>query len=146
MTALTRFLLDSANNGVYAAPASATALKQAAAECGLAWFDLDLTDVAGKAAFLGRCQTAFRLPPSFGDNWDALADSLEDLAWERARGYIVFCHNGKVLARDAPEVLDLALDILVAAATYWKSQRKPFFALLDAETRGTRKLKRWLKS
>jgi hypothetical protein len=146
MTDLARFVLDSGNNGVYAAPASATALKQAAAECGLAWFDLDLTEVAGKAAFLVRCQTAFRLPRSFGYNWDALADSLRDLSWERARGYIVFCHNGKVLARDAAQVLDVAIEILVTAATYWQSQRKPFFALLDADTRGARKLKRWLDS
>lgn len=146
MTELARFLLDSTNNGVYAAPASATVLKQAAAECGLAWFDLDLTGVAEKAAFLVRCRTAFSLPPSFGYNWDALADCLEDLSWEPARGYITFCHNGKAFARDVAEVFDVALDILVTAATYWQVKHKPFFALLDAETRGGRTLKRWLGS
>lgn len=143
MTELARFLLESTNNGVYAAPASPAVLKQAAAACGLAWFDLDLTDVAGKAAFLDRCRTAFRLPPSFGYNWDALADCFQDLSWEPACGYLTFCRNGQAFARDAAEAFDVALDILATAATYWQAQRKPFFVLLDAETRGTHTVKRW---
>ena len=51
MKDLAKFLLDSVNSGVYAAPASIAALKQAAVACGLAWFEVDLTGVAGKAAF-----------------------------------------------------------------------------------------------
>jgi RNAse (barnase) inhibitor barstar len=141
MKDLAQFLLDSVNSGVYAAPASIAALKQAAVACGLAWFEVDLTGVAGKAAFFTRCQTAFGLPPSFGHNWDALADCLADLSWQPARGYVAMCRNGKAFARDAAEESEVALDILAAAATYWQAKGKVFMALLDAETRGGRKLK-----
>ena len=141
MKDLAQFLVDSVNSGVYSAPASITPLKQAALACGLAWFEVDLTGVSGKAAFLARCQTAFGLPPSFGHNWDALADSLADLSWQPARGYVAWCRNGKAFARDAAEESEVALDILAAAATYWQAKGKVFMVLLDAKTRAGRKLK-----
>ena len=141
MKDLPRFLLDSANSGVYAAPAGVQALKPGAVACGLAWFELDLTGVIDKATFLSRCQTVFSLPATFGHNWDALADYLEDLSWQRARGYIVFGSHGSEFARGAPHDCVTALEILSAAATYWLAQNKTFIALLDADTRGSRKVK-----
>lgn len=141
MKELSSFLLDSANSGVYAAPAPAAEFKQAAVASGLAWLELDLANAADKAAFLARCQLAFRLPPSFGYNWDALADCLEDLSWQPARGYIVYCCNGGEFARRSSADFAIALDILAAAALYWLAQDKMFMVLLDADTRGSRRLK-----
>ena len=136
-----KFLLDSANSGVYAAPASLTALRQAAAATGLAWFELDLAGVADKAAFLSRCQAAFKLPRSFGHNWDALADCLGDLSWRPARGYVVHCRNGEAFAHATPAEFAALLEILAGAATYWQAQDKMFTVLLDAKTRGGHKPK-----
>ena len=145
MTDPARFLLDAAHSGahsgLYAAPASVAVLRQGARASGLAWFELDLAGVAGKAAFFARCQIVFGLPPSFGHNWDALADCLEDLAWQPARGYGVFISNGRVFARQSPADLDAALEIFAAAATYWMVKGRLFMALLDVETRGSRALK-----
>lgn len=140
MKDLAGFLLDSANSGVYAAPVSLVALRQDAKACGLAWFDLDLAGVIDKATFLSRCQTVLRLPPTFGHNWDALADCLQDLSWQPARGYVVVCGHGKAFARCAPQDFAIALDICTAAAAYWRTQGKIFIVLLDAQTRGNRKL------
>ena len=125
--------LDSAHSGVYAAPATTRVLEQQAAACGLEWLELDLTGVADKAGLLARCQRLFKLPPSFGHNWDALADSLQDLSWLPARGYVVSCRNGGELARRSPEDFSTALAILAATASYWRSKGKPFIVLLDAE-------------
>jgi hypothetical protein len=135
------FLLDSANSGVYAASTPVTALRQEAVARGLAWFDLDLQGVTDKLELLGRCQTALGLPPSFGHNWDALADCLGDFSWQPARGYVVHCRNGDAFAHAAPAEFATWLEILAGAATYWQMQDKMFVALLDAKTRGGRKLK-----
>ena len=134
MSPLARFTLDGANSGVYAAPAAPGMLEQQAVESGLAWLDFGLAGVASKADFLARSQTVFRLPPTFGHNWDALADCLEDLAWLPARGYVVSIHNGAGFARRAPRDFATALEILGAAASYWKANRALFAVFLDAET------------
>ena len=141
MRDLATFLLDAANSGVYAAPAAVTALRKRADACGLAWMELDLAGVADKGTFLARCQAAFNLPASFGHNWDALADCFEDLSWQPARGYVVLCRDGAEFARRAPQDHALGLEILAAAATYWVASEKPFFVLLDAQTRAKRRLK-----
>lgn len=135
------FLLDSANSGVYAASTPVAALRREAVARGLAWFDLDLQGVAGKSELLGRCQTVLGFPPSFGHNWDALADCLGDFSWQPARGYVLHCRNGDALARAAPAEFATWLEILAGAATYWQMQDRMFAALLDAKTRGGRKLK-----
>lgn len=141
MKDIARFLLDAAHSGVYAAPAAPDALRPGARASGLAWFDLDLAGVAGKAGLLARCQTVFSLPPSFGHNWDALADYLEDLSWRPARGYVVLITNGQEMARESSADLAAALEIFTAAATYWLVKDKLFMVLLDAGTRAARPVK-----
>ena len=141
MKDLARILLDSANCGVYAAPKSTGAVRQGTVACGLAWFELDLAGVVDKAAFLTRCQVVFGFPASFGHNWDALADCLEDLSWRPARGYVAFCRHGREFARRSPGEFAVALEILAAAATYWLKKDKTFIVLLDAATRGGGRLK-----
>jgi Barstar (barnase inhibitor) len=136
-----RFPLDPAHSGVYAVPAPAAALRQGASASGLAWFDLDLAGVAAKAGLLARCHRVFGLPPSFGHNWDALTDCLEDFSWQPARGYVVYVSNGGEIARRSPQDFDAALEIFAAAATYWMVKGKLFVVLLDDATRGERVFK-----
>ena len=128
----------SARSGIYAAPESSASLRRSAHASGLAWFDLDLAGVDTKAALLVRCQTVFGLPPGFGHNWDALADSLGDFSWQPARGYIVAVTHGATLAQHAAPEFAAALEIFAAAATYWASQGRVFIVLLDGPTRGGR--------
>ncbi len=142
MKNFTRFLSDSDNCGVYAAPSSTAVLERAAAASGLAWFELDLDGVGDKPAFLARCQAVLGLPATFGNNWDALADCLQDLSWRPARGYVVCCRNGEEFARRSPQDFSTALALLADAAVYWRAQGKLFVALVDAQTRGHRKFKR----
>lgn len=141
MKDLPRFLLDAANSGVYGAPGPVASFAQGARASGLACFDLDLADVTGKAAFLARCQMVFGLPPSFGQNWDALADCLEDFSWRPARGYVVLVTNGTAFAKHAAHDFDTALEILGAAATYWLAKGRPFVVVLDAATCAGRAVK-----
>ena len=141
MKAPAAFPFAPAQSGVYAAPAAPAALHAAARAAGIAWFELDLTDVRTKPELLALCQKAFGLPPAFGHNWDALADNLGDLSWRPAPGYVVLVRHGGAFARSSPEDFATALEILAAAATYWAGKRRVFLALLDDDTRGARGFK-----
>ena len=141
MKAPAAFPFAPAQSGVYAAPAAPAALHAVARAAGIAWFELDLTDVRTKPELLALCQKAFGLPPAFGHNWDALADSIADFSWRPAPGYVVLVRHGGAFARSSPEDFATALEILAAAATYWASKRKVFLALLDDDTRGAREFR-----
>ena len=141
MKAPAAFPFAPAQSGVYATPAAPAALRASASAAGIAWFELDLKDVRAKPELLALCQKAFGLPPAFGHNWDALADSVEDFSWRPAPGYVVLVRHGGAFARNSPENFATVLEILAAAATYWASRHKVFLALLDDDTRGTREFK-----
>jgi hypothetical protein len=132
------FPTAAAQSGLYATPTDIAEVKLTAQAAGFAWFDLDLAKADSKQALLARCQQVFDLPPSFGENWDALADSLEDLSWHSARGYVVAVRNGGTLADRAPDDLAVALEILANAATYWSTHDKAFIVMIDGSTRGAR--------
>ncbi len=141
MKAPAPFPFAPAQSGVYAAPAATASLHAAARAAGFAWFELDLQEVRTKPELLALCQQVFGLPPAFGHNWDALADSIADFSWRPAPGYVVLVRHGGALARNSPENFATALEILAAAATYWASKRKVFLALLDDDTRGAREFR-----
>jgi hypothetical protein len=133
-------LLSRARTGIYAAPAATMALREDALTHGYAWFDLDLAQVTGKEVLFDVCQKIFALPSSFGRNWDALADSLHDLSWHAAHGFVIMCSNGGKFARQAPADFALLMEVLASACEFWGTQGPPFLVLLDARTRGDRKI------
>lgn len=135
------FPLAAAQSGVYAAPTDLARLKLSAQGAGLVWFELDLAGVAAKSELLACCQKIFGLPPTFGHNWDALADSLEDFSWQPARGYVIVLRHGGTFARHSPQEFVTALEIFTDASTYWAAKHKLFLALLDKDTRGARALR-----
>ncbi len=140
MKAPANFSLTAAQSGVYAAPTDLAQLKLIAQSAGLLWFELDLAGVAAKSQLLACCEKVFSLPPTFGHNWDALADGLEDLSWQPARGYVVVLRHGGTFARSSPQEFATALEIFANASTYWAAKHKLFLALLDEDTRGARAL------
>jgi hypothetical protein len=89
MTASPTRALTLAQTGVHRAPSSLAALREAAAAARWSWVDVELGAVKGKAALLKAFAAAFAFPATFGGNWDALADCLQDLSWRRDRGYLV---------------------------------------------------------
>ncbi len=140
MKAPNNFPLTPAHSGVYAAPVEVARLKLSAQGGGLVWFELDLAGVSTKSQLLVSCQKVFSLPPTFGHNWDALADSLEDFAGQPARGCVVELRHGGTFAGSSPHEFAIALEILASACVYWAAKHKIFLALLDKDTRGARTL------
>lgn len=144
MTTQAAFPLTAAQSGVYAAPAAPAALAEleaAARAAGLTWFELDLAGVRDQGALMARCRQVFGLPSSFGNNWDALADSLGDFSWAPAHGYVVVLRNGGAFARHSPHEFATVLAILASTAMYWAGKQKVFAALMDDDTRRALNLK-----
>jgi RNAse (barnase) inhibitor barstar len=118
-------------NGVYfVGDADLARLAGAATRAELAACRIDLAGCNDKAGLLQHLAKALSLPADFGDNWDALADSLRDLAWLPADGHVLlFKHVDELQHADAQN-FDVLLGILDDAATFAQDADRPFFAFL----------------
>lgn len=134
-------IIRSGRSGVYAAPQLTGPLRAAAARAGLTWFDLDLTGVADRDAFLRRCAVVFSLPGYFGRNWDALHECLLDVAGRGEPGAIVHWRHGAEFARHAPDAVTTAFEVLKGAAAYWGSGRRTFLVVVDRDSARGRALR-----
>ncbi|HEY9130380.1 MAG TPA: barstar family protein [Dyella sp.] len=122
-------LNDAASNGVFfVTQDDIAALDRAAQSTSLRTLSIDLHDCTDKASLLRHLDDALHFPAGFGGNWDALSDSLRDLSWLRAKGYLLLIVHAETL-RDADEAeFDIFLDILDEAAESWHAASVPFFA------------------
>lgn len=91
---------------------------------------IDLRDCLDKATLLQRFQKALRFPDWFGDNWDALADSLGDLSWWPAPGYLLLIEQAGAWQAQASEDAQTLIDLLNDVAQDWAETGTPFWALL----------------
>lgn len=98
---------------------------------GVAYFAIDLNGVRDKGGFLDACAAALRFPEPFGHNWDAFADSVQDLSWQPARGYVMHLQHTSGFAGTAPQDYATAMEILAYASEYWKGRGTPFIVLVD---------------
>lgn len=113
-------------SGVYDVDAhDFAALTRQARQAELALCRVDLAGCTDKAGLLRRLAFALRLPPDFGDNWDALADCLRDPAWRPAWGHVFVFENPEGLPAHDAAILRGVLD---DAATFAIEHDRPFFA------------------
>lgn len=118
-------------NGVYACPADTVRLRAGFATGDDLWRIVDLTAArpGDKAQMLAAFAGALEFPAGFGHNWDAFADSLQDLAWLEWRRLVIEVRGAdRALAGEAGAA---ALDILREAATYWALRGRVFLVLAD---------------
>lgn len=83
-------------------------------------------DKAGALELLGE---ALQFPDWVGDNWDALADSLNDLSWLPANGYLLLLEHGSAWRARAAADFEVLLGILNETAVAWAGQDTAFWAL-----------------
>lgn len=79
--------------------------------------DLDTRLRWDKKGFLAACRRSFGFPQWFGMNWDALADSLSDVAVPPGAGVLVPWRGWGPMARMYPADFAVATDILVEWVT-----------------------------
>ena len=98
------------------------------AEHGLFVARTSLRGCTGKEELLRRLQASLTLPADFGDNWDALSDSVRDLGWLPGEGFLLLFDHADDLRDASEEDFDTLLDILDEAAEEWQEDERPFFA------------------
>ena len=124
-------LHDTELAGVHAWRGDAHALAAAAAAAKLKLRAADLSAVGSKAELLAVLAKGLGLPDHFGNNWDALADCIEDDDWLGRTGCVI------AVTRSAPyrkaHAADWATieDIFAEAADYWRERHKPFWVFVD---------------
>lgn len=124
-------LADASQGGAYFVDANdGDSLAEAAALLDFAVLRIDLAGCTGKDRVLERFARALRFPDWFGGNFDALADSLGDLSWLPADGYLLLIEHSDAWRRADDENFATLLDILNEAAVAWGDQGVPFWALM----------------
>jgi RNAse (barnase) inhibitor barstar len=116
---------DASRSGVYRATADPVVL-EVAGEAGLEVVAVSLATARDKDSLMKTLAEALGFPKWFGANWDALEDSLSDLSWRDAPGWVLVLRDFDALSRDDLGVL---LEVLRSAAQFWAGRGRPFFAV-----------------
>lgn len=106
------------------------ALVEAANALDFAVATANLETADDKAGLLAEIAAALEFPAGFGGNWDALADSLGDLSWLPAPGYVLVLDHSTDLRESAPGDFATLLEILDEAAHAHADAGVPFWAVL----------------
>lgn len=117
--------------GMYRIPADANAatIQRLAEERGWRFFHVDGAAVEDKRSFIRTAGDAMQFPSYSGQNWDAFEESLRDLAWAPAAGYLVLFDEPDQFAQRDPAQWSVARAILQDAIAFWQEQGKPVAVL-----------------
>jgi hypothetical protein len=124
-------LHDLEMSGVHAWSGDTHSLATATASAKLRYFAADLRGVDSKAALLAAVAKGLKLPEHFGNNWDALADSLEDGDWVGRNGCVIALTHAGAYRRAHGVDWTTFEDILAEAADYWRERHKPFWTFVS---------------
>ena len=124
-------LLNSRRSGVYRAPQKLGSLRTALVQDDSAWLEADLAQARTKAELLERLASACAFPATFGRNWDALADALQDMSWRPACAYVLHLRHAAAAAQALGADWATLLEVLSSSAMYWKEHGKAFVVFVD---------------
>jgi RNAse (barnase) inhibitor barstar len=121
------------NSGVYGSQKlkSTRAVKTAAIDKHLDYTHIDLKEATDKGIFLKLVALALHFPDYFGMNWDALNDSLTDLSWKPAAGFVIIFTNFQTISENMATEIAVIKNIFDSSARYWKQKKVPFFIILS---------------
>lgn len=107
--------------------------KSLAASAALTWSEVSLDGVSTKEALMQRLSAALGCPPGFGSNWDALADSLQDLSWRNGGRHVLVLRGVPMYAAGFPADWRTLKAILEESAEFWACNgRGTLVILLDS--------------
>lgn len=128
---------DVARSGVYhLPPGNRDELIAAAEACACHVFRVDLARARDKESLLAAIGNDMAFPEWYGVNWDALADSLGDLGWRPAAGYLVILEHCDRVNGRAHDDFVAALQIFSAAADEWRERGIALWCLADMHADG----------
>ena len=117
--------------GMYRIPADANpqTIQRLAEAQGWRYFHVDGAAVQDKRSFIRAAGGAMQFPAYSGQNWDAFEESIRDLNWAPAAGYLMLFDEPDQFAQRDPGQWATARAILVDAIHFWLEQGKPLVVL-----------------
>jgi hypothetical protein len=110
---------------------AAEPLRTAAAHAGLRFREVNLAHVADKAALMKALGTGLALPPHFGENFDALADSLEDRTCVGQKGCVALLAHAGAYRKAHPGDWKTLTEVLEEAVGFWQERHVPFWVFVS---------------
>ncbi|MGZ5038921.1 MAG: barstar family protein [Usitatibacter sp.] len=107
------------------------AVQKLAKSAGFAFFHIEGKNIARKEQLLNHVATALHFPKDFGHNWDALEESLTDLEWVDAEGYVIYYDHIDALLEAHPDQFETLIEILRDAVASWKEDGAAMIVLLS---------------
>jgi len=96
----------------------------------LRYLNVDLTHAEDKATLFAALAKGLQLPEHFGNNFDALADSLEDRDWLGKRGCAIRLGHATHYRKTHPHDWGTLEEILTEASSFWRERHVPFWVLV----------------
>jgi RNAse (barnase) inhibitor barstar len=123
-------LAVAADAGVHDWSGAPDAIKTAAAAANLKYRVVDLHGIGGKNELMAALAKGLKLPEHFGNNWDALADCLEDSEWLGTHGIVIVLRHAAGYNKAYPADWKTLEEMLSEAAEYWQERHKPFWVFV----------------
>ena len=120
----------------------ARAVQSAAKKARYTYVHIDGSKIERKEQLLNALATALRLPKSFGHNWDALEECLNDLEGD-GEGYVIYYDHIDGLLGAHPDQFETLVEILRDAVESWKEDDEALVVLFSGTKapKGVAKLK-----
>jgi RNAse (barnase) inhibitor barstar len=124
-------LTDLEEAGVIEYHGHADAVAAAAHHAKLRYLDVDLSHADDRATLFAALAKGLALPEHFGNNFDALADSLEDRDWLGKAGCAIRLGHATHYRKTHPHEWSTLEDVLSEASTFWRERNLPFWVLVS---------------
>lgn len=108
---------------------TARALFHAGPSAGFNVYRIDLSQARTEQELLRILGKALHFPDWYGGNWDALADSLADMSWNEADGYLIIFQRSEVLRKNFPDAHATFVKLLQETVKSWQTQNVAFWVL-----------------
>jgi len=125
-------ILESHKAGVWFLPGNgdARAVQSAAKKARYTYVHIDGSKIERKEQLLNALATALRLPKTFGHNWDALEECLNDLEGD-GEGYVIYYDHIDGLLGAHPDQFETLVEILRDAGESWKEDDEALVVLFS---------------
>lgn len=107
------------------------AVEAAASHAKLRYLNVDLSHADDKATLFAALSKGLELPEYFGNNFDALADSLEDRDWLGKAGCAIRLAHAAHYRKTHPNDWGTLEEIFSEASTFWRERHLPFWVLVS---------------
>lgn len=102
----------------------------AARHAGLRYLAVDLGRSVDKTSLFAALASGLELPGHFGNNFDALADTLEDRDWLGGKGCAIHLGHAGHFRHGHPHDWETLEEILTEAASFWRERRLAFWVFV----------------